>query len=126
MTLRDCLKQRLLSQSLIFLDQHVSAHDAKTSFVRIELHAQPLFPGRIIDAQADVRMRVVAGDGYQLASPSKHGLVPAIQVRGRTRKEIREHQISVTTIGPESIKEDHCGVVLTRVCEEIVDLDSVD
>src|SRR5258705_8838709 len=64
MALRNCFEQRLAAEFLVFPDQNVGAHGAKTSFVRIEFDAEPLFAGSIIQTKSDIRMSIVTGGRY--------------------------------------------------------------
>src|ERR1700738_94318 len=125
MALRNCFEQRLASKFLVFLDQNVRAHGTKTSFVRIELDAESLFAGSIIQTESDIRMSIVPGDAHQSASAGRDDVVPTLQVLRRPSEKVCEHQIGIAAVGPEPIKEHHRRIYPPRVRKQIVNFYAV-
>src|SRR5207253_149068 len=99
------------------LDQRVHVHGAKTSFIRIELDAKPLFAGSIVHAQSNIRMRIVAGCGYQSTIAFSNRVIPSFQVLCRANEKVRKHQLRIAPIRPEAVEEQHRWVRGACICE---------
>ena len=71
-------------------------------------------------------MSIVASDRDELAIAAGYCLIPTIETVIRTCEEVREHQIRIRTIRPQSIKERNEVIHRTGVCEQVVNLDTID
>src|SRR2546423_923961 len=71
-------------------------------------------------------MSIVASDRDELAIAAGYCLIPTIKTVSWTREEVREHQIMIRTIRPQSIKERDNPIHRTRVCEQVVNLNPID
>src|SRR5437867_1615643 len=107
MALRNCFEQRLTRESSIFSYQHMSAHGAKTSFVGVELNSDQLFSRSIIQTYTNIRMSIIAGGCNEFAIAGSDRFIPSPYILRGTRVEVCKHQIGITSIRPDPIKEHH-------------------
>src|SRR5438270_9091 len=71
-------------------------------------------------------MSIIAGSRDEFTIAATDRLVPYPQILIRTREEICEHQIRIASIGPQPIKKQCEATWLSRVREQVVNLDPVD
>src|SRR5919199_3921354 len=115
-----CVRVELLA----LFEQGVVAYDAEAALIRVELEVEDFLAGLLLQGEADVRVRVVAGQGED-APPGGVDLVPALQVRVRPLVEVREEEIGVREVRPEAVEEEQGVVDLLRVRVEVIDLHGV-
>src|SRR6266498_599041 len=102
----------------------MQANQPKTSFIGIKFEAEPRLAGRVVQAYSDIRMRVVSSSGYDSLSFSGDQFVPFSETLIRSPVEVREQEIGITAIRPESIKEHHEWIDPSRVRVNIIDFDA--
>src|SRR5437588_8994178 len=98
------------------------AHHAKAALIGIKLDSDQLFSRSIIKTDTNVRMRVVAGNSYRLSIAVRHHVVPQAKVLLRPGKEVCKHQVRITSVRPQSIKEHRDRIYLSGIGEKVIHL----
>src|SRR5215471_11537706 len=103
----------------------MSPNHAETSLIGIKLDSDQLPSRSVIKTYTNIRVRVVAGNRHQLSRRVPNRVVPPAQVLPGPGKEVCKHQIRITSVGPQSIKEHDDRIYLSRIGEKVINLNAI-